>query len=141
MLHNFGNSVTSQKIRVLSNGNFAILGQLIKTDWKAVDWIQLLQVRSPIRYGKTVMDIGTKNGRTQLRMHWLVTWFKVRSLDCGLYTTHVSATYREMRNILVRDTSVTLQHMRVSLRLPSVRLSRSLFSQTLRAVHDQSTRL
>ena len=56
MLHNFGNNVTSQRIRVLSNTavintNFAMLEQLIETDWKAVDWIQLLQVRSPISSG------------------------------------------------------------------------------------------
>jgi hypothetical protein len=42
MLHNFGNNVTSQKIRVISNTamintNFAILEQPIETDWKAVD--------------------------------------------------------------------------------------------------------
>jgi hypothetical protein len=107
-------------------------------------WIQLLQVRFRNRSGKTVMDKGIITGRkvwSQLRMRSLVIWFKEKSLDCRMYTMHVSATYREIRNILVTAPSVTSQHMRVGLMLPSARTLRSLSSQALPAEDDESSRL
>ena len=64
-------------------------------------------------------------------MHSLVTWFKQLPLDCRMYTMHVSATYREIRNTLVTVPPVMSQHMRVGLILPSARISRSLSSHAL----------
>jgi hypothetical protein len=40
-----------------------MLGQIIETEWNAVDWVQLLQIWSPINFGKTVMDMSVTNGR------------------------------------------------------------------------------
>ena len=70
----------------------------------------------------------------KLRMHSLVTWFTEGSLDSRKYIVHVSATYREIRNTLVTSPSVTSQHMRVGLILPSARTSRSLSSHALPSV-------
>jgi len=121
-----------------------MLGQLIKTDWKAFDWIQLLQIRHPSGSGKTEMDIGITNGSKvwkQLDMRPLVTWFKEGSLDSRTYSMHVSATYREIWNTLVTTPSVTSQHLRVGLILPSGRILQSLSTHAFSALHDQSTRL